>query len=314
MLRATLTDSLMTFPHRLPFDGKPFALRMNVRSCAPSEWLELPAHYDEQMALRDRLLDDRSDDVFRGMPGSERAGAEVLALVVDHMLREQPLRFTQEGRVLHDRVRGTSIELEAPGRHPLDVAGRITSEDLCLMEAIEPQAASTGAYSLTAASLCFPSRWRLAEKIGRPLRAIHEPVHGFEAELANPVERVFSTLQAERIVQRINWSVLDDPTLFQPYGRNRTGADPEITAENAGDRLFVRMERQTLRRLPVSGAVLFTIHLHVHSLAEIAAEPKAAADLLAQIESMPDAHRSYKSVGVFGDALAAYLGRRAGRG
>ncbi|WGF89087.1 heme-dependent oxidative N-demethylase family protein [Marinivivus vitaminiproducens] len=301
----------MPFPHRLPFDGKPFALRMNLRSCATDDWLELPEHYDGQMAERDRLLDERRPEVFQATPGSEAAGAEVLRMVVAHMLARQPGRFLREGHRLRDRVRGIVIDLGAAGRHPLDIAGRITAEDLCLMEAASPEARATGAYSLTAASLCFPSRWRLAEKIGRPLRAIHEPVHGFDAELARPVERVFSTLQTDRILQRINWSVLDDPALFQPVGRNRTAADRAITADNAGERLFVRMERQTLRRLPETGAVLFTIHLHVHALAEIAADPEAAADLLVQIGTMPDEHRAYKSVGVFGDALAAYLAGRA---
>jgi hypothetical protein len=48
--------------------------------------------------------------------------------------------------------------------HPLDLAGRVVPDDLCLV-----QADADGVPRLVAASLCFPSRWRLGEKLGRPL-------------------------------------------------------------------------------------------------------------------------------------------------
>jgi hypothetical protein len=40
--------------------------------------------------------------------------------------------------------------------------------------------------SLTAAILCFPASWTLAEKLGRPLGAIHGPVAGYDPGMAAP--------------------------------------------------------------------------------------------------------------------------------
>ena len=42
-----------------------------------------------------------------------------------------------------------------------------------------------------------------------------------------------------------------------------------VSAANAGETLFVRCERQTLRRLPETGAVLFTIGIAVAPLARL---------------------------------------------
>ena len=129
-------------------------------------------------------------------------------------------------------------------------------EDLCLLE---PGPAGP---VLSAAVLCFPTRWRLAEKLGRPIGAIHGPVPFFAERLAGPVERFMALLKPGRLVERFNWSILDDPALFQPCGHGRTAQDPAFTAGNAGERLWFRVERQTLSRVPGASAILFTIKVH----------------------------------------------------
>ena len=59
-----------------------------------------------------------------------------------------------------------------------------------------------------------------------------------------------------------------------------------LTTDNAGQTLFVRSERQTLRRLPETGAILFTIGIYVEPLhaldrANILRLAKAAQNLIA---------------------------------
>jgi hypothetical protein len=57
-------------------------------------------------------------------------------------------------------------------------------------------------------------------------------------------------------VWRVNWSLVDTP---EPYRPPEHRARAAITAALAGEQLWLRVERQTLRRLPDSGAVLFGI-------------------------------------------------------
>ncbi|MBV9247737.1 MAG: DUF3445 domain-containing protein [Acetobacteraceae bacterium] len=78
----------------------------------------------------------------------------------------------------------------------------------------------TAAYRWTAGLVCFPTRWRLSEKIGHVLASVHAPVPFYADRLAKPVHRFMRRVKPGHIATRLNWSVLDDATLFQPTGTN----------------------------------------------------------------------------------------------
>ena len=164
---------------------------------------------------------------------------------------------------------------------------------------------------LRAAVLCAPSRWRLHEKIGRPLAAIHDPVPLYADRLAASVDRFMRHLRPGKLAARLNWSIVDDPALFQLAGKHRTGLDPSITPENAGARLWLRVERQTLSRLPSDDFVLFTIRVHRYELDRIATPPGVAARLAAAVRAMPPSMAAYKSLPPVRAALLAFLDRNA---
>ncbi len=134
----------------------------------------------------------------------------------------------------------------------------LVQEDLCIIEL------RSGVPTLTAGAVCFPTRWRLRDKIGRPLLEVHAPVPFYAEKLGRPVDRFMASVKPGHVAVRFNWSVLDNPALFQPGGKFKTDSNESITAGNAGEQLNVRVERQTLTRLPQTGSVLFTIRVHVY--------------------------------------------------
>ena len=105
---------------------------------------------------------------------------------------------------------------------------------------------------LTAAALCFPANWRLADKIEQPLTGIHAPVEEYDADIARRVQRLFDGVRAGRPLWRFNKLRYADADLHQPR-RRETGRDMP----------FIRSERQCILRLPESDAVAFTIHTYV---------------------------------------------------
>lgn len=288
----------------LPFEEPPYRMAMGLVPCPARAWLEVDDRYPAEMAERRNLLATRHAEVFAALPGSEAARREVLDLVVAHLLAHHPAWFRQESGRLRNGLTGEAWDLAAPGCDPLELAGRLVQEDLCL---VRPDAAGP---LLEAALLCAPSRWRLAEKIGLPLRGVHGPVPGYAARLGAPVDRLMEALRPGRIAMRLNWSVVDDPALFQPVGLPQ--ADPPVTAADAGERLFLRTERQTLRRLDASGAVLFTIRVHSHPLARLADSPGAAARLAAAVRALPVEMQAYKGFPRFGAAMPAWLDAAGG--
>ncbi|MEQ1786120.1 MAG: DUF3445 domain-containing protein, partial [Acidimicrobiales bacterium] len=189
------------------------------------------------------LLAERHHEVFAALdtPAVAAASVEVLELV----------------------LAATGATAVASDLHPLDAAGRLVQEDLCLMVLRD------GAPHLDAASLCFPSYWRLAEKLGRPMAAVHGPVAHYADELAAKVDTFLQRLRPERPVWRRNWSIHDDPSYFLP-----DPTPPQPVAPPDG--LYLRSERQTLRRLTTADVVLFTIRTQQVPLADVAERPDIA--------------------------------------
>ena len=164
----------------------------------------------------------------------------------------------------------------APGRTPSKPQVSCVQEDLCVLVPDE-----AGRLLFVAGSVSFPSRWRLRDKIGLPMAAVHGPVAHYAAQLARPVDAGLDRLTPERGVWRVNWNLLDDPSLFQLGGHSRPEVNDAITADNAGDSMWLRVERQTFRRFPVHRSVLFTIRTLQRPLAMVAAR----ADLAGRMAS-----------------------------
>lgn len=198
---------------------------MGVRALGVRPWLVSDDRAAEELALRTRLFQADASSVHVAPPAP--VGREVLDLVTQHV----------------DVSPG-------PASEPLAAAGLAVQEDLCLLRRRD------GAWNLDAAFLCFPSRWMLHDKIGRPLVEVHEPTPGYREHLAARVDRLLDRL-TDRPVLRRNWFVHPDPALHQPRAPI---VDPIVPADRAPDELHLRSERQTLRRLEC-GWVLFTIRV-----------------------------------------------------
>ena len=302
-------DRFPATPDYAPYRGGPFRLSMGLERLALDDWIEPDDTLAAQLREKERLLSERHQEVFAALPQAAAGSAETLALLTDHLPARFPQLYQRSGAKLENLVTGQQWDVTNNPLHPLDLAGRLVQEDLCLMQ----RQPDTGAYHLVGASLCFPTRWKLADKIGRPLNAIHAPIPGYAEQLAVSMDRFFDRLYVDKPVWRLNWSVMDDPTLFQPAGHGRTGVNSALTAHNAGDTLWLRMERQTLRRLPDSLDILFTIRVHVQPLSRLARRPERAAQLAAAIRALPEPLRRYKSLPPIIDAVLGWLDRAAGR-
>ena len=189
-------------------------------------------------------------------------------------------------------MRGSEIVVAGDAVPPLLAAARLVQEDLCLLRR------GADGYVLVAAALCFPSSWSLADKIGRPMIAIHEHVPGYRERLAARIDRIFDSLRVELPVWRVNWSIYPDADLHHPEPKQR----PRNWFAETGDlisRAFVRVERQTLRRLPASGDILFTIKVLVDPLEGLRRHPNGAQlarGLRDQIAALDRDQLAYKSM------------------
>ncbi len=253
----------------LPLTPGPPWVTMGVRGLSDASWLVIDDDYEAQ--LREKATADEAL-VFQALPATREAGHEVARLVEDWLAAYAPAAEP-------DRL--AAARSPSKGRHPLLSAALTVQEDLCLM------AEHDGAYCLVAAAVHFPSHWRLADKMGLPMARIHEPVRHYADELEHRADRFFARLGADRIVVRRNVSIHDHADLFRP--------EPPETYEDfdgAFGALWLRSERQTLRRLPTSGAVLFTIKTQQCALPVVRQVPEVASGLAAKLRAIRTDHEA----------------------
>ena len=234
-------------------------------------------------ALRkDPLIAAHRDLVWREIDGSRPAQAEVAAMVAEWT--------------------GARVSGETP---PLLAASRKVSDDLCLMEKRD------GAWTLTAASLCAPSFFSAAEAVGKPLSGLHSPVPGFNESLLPRVARIFDHLADDQVLERRNWTVVNDTEPFQPDPAPFRARLASQSLEEIATSLIVRRERQTIRRAPVTRAILFTIRIWTEPLDEVLADRDRRAGFAAAWDTvMSDSganFRRYKRLDLYDAAVRARL-------
>ena len=245
----------------LGITGSPVS--MGVRKLGNRPWLFIDNHTEEELALKAKLSEDSKSEVFLSQPGTRQASECVLSLI------EQ-----------------TGIDLiHLKNLHPLERAGLSVQEDLCLVQH------SSRGWTLEAASLSFPSLWKLSEKIGKSMAAVHGPVDDYPEYLEKKVEGFFDRLGQDPVWRR-NWFIHSDSTLHQPNRPN--GGDPIIASNAIGQRLFVRSERQTLRALEIPGWILFTIRVQQTPLQDLIDERRE--DFTNWIQNAPESFHRHKAL------------------
>jgi hypothetical protein len=248
----------------VPVDGRPYRLAMGLRPLDLAKWFEFGSDADDQLAQKAALVATQRREVVAILEEGRVAAAELASTVALNLATFHP-----------SRTMSNDID-------PLVAASLSVPDDLCVM------AWSHGEWRLVAACVCFPSRWSLAEKVGASLDDIHAPVPHFDDQLSSPTSKFFDRLDAAKPVWRLNWTLLDDPALFQPGGSRRP------PHEEPGAWRF-RVERQSLVRLASTGAVAFTIRTYVARASEVAAsEPEFVSGVATVLRSAPADTLTYK--------------------
>jgi hypothetical protein len=292
----------MTLP--TPYDGSSPLFRIGTRPLDPADWLAPDAAMATQLVEKARLFAERPGEVFAEMPESRPAQAELLALLVDHLPARFPTLWRHRKAGMLVAATGETVALDS-GESPLLTAAKLVQDDLLLLQRDD------AGWRLVAGCLCFPSSWLLGEKLGKVLAEIHAPVPGFGpgTRQAEVMARMFDAMRPETLLIRWNFSLYGDARLHHP---DVSGPDEQRfgTGERA-DPVFLRVERQTLRKLPQTGAIAFSIRLSVDPLERLEAHDDAAtiaASLVEQIEALTPEQLAYKGLTLEKDRVVRRLG------
>lgn len=224
------------------------------------DWLRVDQMFGAQMALRARLIEDIPEQVQQTLSLAQDSAEELLDLTLTRLTTMPDYHRAGD---LVTRPDGGIVSIDRD--QPMLTLGRLVQEDLCILQ---PQGDE---YCLTAAILCFPASWTLAQKMGRPMMAIHAPVAHYTAEIGARVHRMFSAIRPEQGLWRMNYMTYASPDLYHP----RKEDDPR-PRPSRDQRHYLRAERQCLIRLPKTRAVVFSIHSYIMHLDDLSPEARAS--------------------------------------
>jgi hypothetical protein len=287
-------------PKYTPYDNaiKPFSIGLTALD--PDHWIEPDGDLDAFLTEKQRLCRENLDQIFYSEDTSHAAQQECLDILVSHLLARHAGVYRRQGDVLH--FTGRTVDLADRATVPLMRAGSLVQDDLVILEKRD------AGWHLAAGYVAFPSAWSLPEKAGLPMEGVHAHVPGFSGGTRNAtmINRIFDNLQPDLPAVRMNWSIYPSGDLFWPPERGARAEKAEFSAASN----FIRVERQTLRRLPQTGGIVFTIRIYADPLARLKALPddgrtaRALADKL--MEFSPE-QLAYKGMVTKRDALIGYL-------
>ncbi len=250
---------------------------MGLNPLENTGWIEVDGQFSNYLENKRKLYEQNPARVYAALDESADARRELCNRLLDHLLQHIPQHYqldADDTLTCHGLASTKASELD------LWQASLWVQEDLCLMQKMGSQ------YHLTAASLCAPSEWLLADKIGRPIADIHAPVPGLNSRLGKQIDHIFDKLSPLRPYQRFNWSIKDTSAL---------ALFPDQPTESDNE-LYLRVERQTLSRLPRSDAIAFTIRVYIYPLQMLTASPGALSALLDAVHGLSAAEVRYKSM------------------
>ncbi|KAF8541644.1 hypothetical protein BDD12DRAFT_828640 [Trichophaea hybrida] len=299
-----------TAPKKIrPYKPK-FHLTMGIQSNHPNDLILLDRTYRSRLAYRRHLLQTHPTETYGHLPAASWAVSEFYTYIISQHL---PTRFPQHfskspsGTLVQNHTTTNTypiISQSAP--NALRALGENLDEDFVFL-----LPGDDGIWRVSAFVVCFPNGFNLGEKLGWALGDIHSPaVPGLEQKLGKSLERFFTKLQpgVENGVRRVNWGIARSQELFTPdgihvYEGEEVHEDSAIRAEEC----CLRVERQTLWKLPGTGAIVFGIKTYMYPLPEIKAEEGEAERLAEAIEGLGDDMGWYKARGVWGKTVLEYL-------
>jgi Protein of unknown function (DUF3445) len=311
-------------PYR-PFRYGPYHITLGLRSIKWEDWIEIDNQFLKFHNDKVARIEERGPRLSKTAPEAMDGAYELLEEFCDYLPKRYPSLFRKTAVGMDNLLTNESFNIvERPLKEdPMQMAGRMVQDDLAIMFE-KPD----GQYYLLAGSIIVPGFWRLEDKFGMRLSEIHTSgnVPGFKTKLEKGMMNFFRRVKPDALTLRHNYSIQIDDNLAWSHSIGKeddaghgNGGDGEHTAKTgwttaernkAVEHHWFRSERQSLRRLPRSGGVVFTIRTYFHPIMEIAEEPGVPGRLASGVRSWDQDTARYKGQEVYQDVLLEYLDRK----
>lgn len=261
-------------------------------------WLRPIIALDAYLEHKNTLLEKDRKLVFGDIGGTSSTQLEIFDLIAKHLITHHPDSYRKSGHAVVATTSDREFTVSESDEPKLVSAGRLVGDDLILMRR------SNNGWVLAAGFVCFPSVWKLPEKLGLPMASVHSPVPGFGTgtRKATLIDRIFDHLSVGRTVSRNNWSIHAVDDLHLPKQNVERLSNVEDIAK-----LFLRGEIQTLTKLSSGADILFTIGVDVNPIAALEKHPQYSEALVSELRKMNARQLRYKGLDQIHTRLIEHL-------
>lgn len=264
---------------------------MSLTKMEPNWWLELENTYEERMRQRQEIFQREGEKVLNMLPGSEFACKELMEMSLQFLCARYPqyFRLDKEKMIFHNGILKTESDLR--NTHPLHVLFNNVPEDF----AITMRNPDDGLYVFRAGQICSALGWNVGSKIGKTLPEIHAPVPDYKEKMQMSMDRYFTKKPTDKAIQRGSWGLEVDQPLYMPPGDPHEKLRDVQMADLDISRCNLRVDWQTLRRLPLSGAIVFNFKALFTPIEEFRTEPYMPALVLKVLNEAKPNLMAYKN-------------------
>lgn len=235
----------------------------------PDFWIELESTYRERIAQRRVLYAAHGSKVMAAKPGTELASRELVEMVVQFLCARYPSQFDFDKctGLFRNHILETSSNIKIID--PWTFLLENVPEDFLITQKDE----TTGLYAMKAGIVCSALGWNLETKMGKPLHEIHGAVPDYKEKMQLSMDRYFSKMVPDKPIQRGSWTLeVGQPLYMQqdhPHFALRRRQHASLRVED----IHLRVDWQTLRRLPLSQTIVFNYKALFTPLIEFRTEP-----------------------------------------
>ncbi len=312
-------EALLRFPFPFTDDSYMYSVNMepHVRGGPTDAFravFDVDEHYVAECRERAKVL---AQDPNRCLvlPHMMAAQWDTLELIMESLAQDYPEHFTLERSGNNWRWINRPLDIdqsfvfgdgETLPYEPFEYITRQAQGDFTLQDQREDNLFIDGGIATTQAD------WSLEFNAGMSFHEWHGPVPlAHDLGVFDRALQFLLRLQHGRPVRRLNWTMTVNPRLdtspenYPIWGPDRT----TITPENVGEKLHLRVELQTLFRLPRSNAILFGVRAYLASIGELARVPKWGRRLHRVLRDIHPELQAYKGLERYRATAVDYLER-----
>lgn len=294
------------FPFPFPDDSYHYSVNIEPHNGGPTgsvyeHWFDIDEHYLSEVNER-RIVLDKDPARCAVRPHMNLAAWDTLEMLMAHFSRDYPdlfsltrcgkhWRWDNHALGLHERFvfgDNDSLPLE-----PFEYIARQSQGDWAMLDQRQ------GDLFMDGGMITGPADWSLSFDLGMSFKEWHGPVPlAHELGVFDRALKYLLNIQVDRPARRLNWTMSINPLMeqapesYHEWGHTRN----EITTNNVGSLVHLRVELQGLHRLPRSHCLLFPIRTYLISLNDLVTRPDWGRRLRRVLASLPPELIEYKGL------------------